>query len=41
MTDADVLVRKDDDVLRVTINRPRKRNALGRPMLDRLRHAFE
>ncbi|MGZ3397393.1 MAG: hypothetical protein ACXVB2_25070 [Isosphaeraceae bacterium] len=33
MTSGEVLVQLDDDVLRVTINRPEKRNPLSRAVL--------
>lgn len=36
----DVLVQRDNDILRVTINRPEKRNPLSRPVLAAIRHAF-
>jgi Enoyl-CoA hydratase/carnithine racemase len=40
MSDGDVLVRVDDDVLRVTINRPEKRNPLSRSVLAAIGEAF-
>lgn len=40
MSDGDVLVRVDDDVLRVTINRPEKRNPLSRSVLAAVGEAF-
>lgn len=40
MTGGEVLVRVDDDVLRVTINRPEKRNPLSRPVLTAIGEAF-
>jgi len=39
--DAAVLVDSDGDVLRITINRPEKRNALNNAVLSALRQAFE
>lgn len=38
---SDVLARVDGALLRVTINRPEKRNALSRSVLGELREAFE
>ncbi len=40
MTSGGVLVELDDDVLRVTINRPEKRNPLSRPVLAAIGEAF-
>ena len=40
MTSGEVLVELDDDVLRVTINRPEKRNPLSRPVLAAIGEAF-
>ena len=40
MTSDEVLVELDDDVLRVTINRPEKRNPLSRPVLAAIGQAF-
>ncbi len=40
MADGEVLVRVDDDVLRVTINRPEKRNPLSRSVLAAIADAF-
>ena len=40
MTNGEVLVELDDDVLRVTINRPEKRNPLSRPVLAAIGEAF-
>lgn len=40
MSGGEVLVRVDDDVLRVTINRPEKRNPLSRPVLAAIGEAF-
>ena len=40
MTSGEVLVELDDDVLRVTINRPEKRNPLSRPVLAAIGQAF-
>ncbi|MEW6642885.1 MAG: enoyl-CoA hydratase/isomerase family protein [Pseudomonadota bacterium] len=40
MSNADVLVELDDDVLRVIINRPEKRNPLSRPVLAAIAEAF-
>ncbi|MDQ4060883.1 MAG: enoyl-CoA hydratase/isomerase family protein [Pseudomonadota bacterium] len=41
MTRPEVVARSDDGVLRVTINRPQKRNALSRSVLQALREAFD
>ena len=38
---AELLVSREGALLRVTINRPEKRNALSRAVLSRLREAFE
>ena len=40
MTSGDVLVHLDDDVLRVTINRPEKRNPLRWSVLAAIGEAF-
>jgi enoyl-CoA hydratase len=40
MTSGEVLVQVDDDVLRVTVNRPEKRNPLSRPVLAAIGEAF-
>ncbi|OKO83036.1 enoyl-CoA hydratase/isomerase family protein [Bradyrhizobium sp. AS23.2] len=40
MADGEVLTRIDDDVLRVTINRPGKRNPLSRSVLSAIGEAF-
>ncbi len=40
MADGEVLVQAEDDVLRVTINRPEKRNALSRSVLAAIADAF-
>jgi enoyl-CoA hydratase/carnithine racemase len=41
VADDDVIVARDDRVLRVTVNRPRKHNALSRAVLARLRAALD
>lgn len=40
MSEADVLVAREDATLRITVNRPAKHNALSRAVLEHLRVAF-
>ncbi|MEE8396837.1 MAG: enoyl-CoA hydratase/isomerase family protein [bacterium] len=41
MSSPNLLVQKNDGLLRVTLNRPEKRNALSRDLLGQLRETFE
>lgn len=41
MSKPHLLIEKGKDLLRVTLNRPEKRNALSREVLSELRETFE